>query len=91
VRALKKKGEPYRVTHVGSGRLSIPAGHSGVLKLALNASARAQLRRLHKLKLLVLVARTVAGRTTLVLKREVLFHAPRKAKKPHARFSRAAG
>ncbi|HEX3616812.1 MAG TPA: hypothetical protein VHU61_09760 [Solirubrobacteraceae bacterium] len=81
--ALKKKGKPFRITHVGSGRVRIPAGKQRSLKLELNAAASRRLRRLHKLKLLVLVARTVAGHTTVVLKRDVTFRSPAKVKKRH--------
>jgi hypothetical protein len=69
----KKKGKPYRITRVASGRLSVPAGKTKTLTLKLNGAATAQLRRQHQLKLLVLVARTFAGHTTLELKREIVF------------------
>jgi hypothetical protein len=79
--AQKKKGKPFRITHVGSGSVRIPAGGERSLKLELNSAASRQLRRLHKLKVLVLVARTVDGRTTIVLKRNVTFSSLAKRKK----------
>jgi hypothetical protein len=78
---LAAKRKPYRITRLASKRLSVPAGKAHTLSLKLDASGQAQLRRLHKLKLLVLVARTVDGKTTLVLDRNLTFTAAKKKKK----------
>jgi hypothetical protein len=77
----KKHGKPYRITRVATDRLSVPAGKTGMLTLKLDGAATAQLRRRHQLKLLVLVARTFAGHTTLVLKREVVFRTAKPKRK----------
>ncbi|HEX3801421.1 MAG TPA: hypothetical protein VHV75_01130 [Solirubrobacteraceae bacterium] len=79
--ALARKRKAYRVRKLASTRAVIAGGHSKTLKLTLNTSGRAQLKRLHKLKLLILVARKVGGKTKLVLDRDATFTAPAAKKK----------
>jgi hypothetical protein len=72
-RAKTKK----RVLVVGSGRIELNAGESGVLNVGLNAAGKRLLARFHVLKVALQLSGTTAGQSTSGLPRTLTFKSPK--------------
>ncbi len=60
-RATARRGSMHKTVTVGSVTAHLPAGHRGTVTVALNATGRALLKRMHKLTAKLSVSGTVVG------------------------------
>jgi hypothetical protein len=75
--AVAKKGGKHRQVVLGASRVSLMAGQTRSVKIALNATGKRLVARLHRLEASLQIRQSdLSGRTKTVFSRTVAFKAP---------------